>query len=200
MPTILLAFVSLVLLIASPCLSTAAPLKTYVAEFTVTGAPNRDELKVTLQGLLASRLNPNQVQLVDKPDKAELLLDGSYALFGKMFSIDVLLKNSLTGTMTKVFEMGESQDDMLPAFGRLAQKIDRELAKAPAVAAAPAVPVPSPVLAPSPLPRSLPSPAGYGSRRCPQSRPSCCEGGDRLHRKVRSARPQRSRDTGQAIP
>jgi hypothetical protein len=152
MPTILLAFVSLVLLIASPCLSTAAPLKTYVAEFTLTGAPNRDELKVTLQGLLASRLNPSQVQLVDKPDKAELQLDGSYAQFGKMFSIDVLLKNLLNGTMTKVFEMGEGQDDMLPALGRVAQKIDRELAKAPAVAAAPAVAVPSTVRAPSPLP------------------------------------------------
>jgi hypothetical protein len=158
MPTILPAFVSLVLLIASPCLSTAAPLKTYVSEFTVTGASNKDELKVTLQGLLASRLNPNQTQLVDKPGKAELLLDGSYALFGKMFSIDVLLKNSLTGTMTKVFEMGESQDDMLPAFGRLAQKIDRELAKAPAVAAAPVLPAPSPALVPSPLPAHLPAP------------------------------------------
>jgi hypothetical protein len=156
MPNILPAFVSLVLLIASPCLSTAAPLKTYVAEFTVTGAPNRDELKVTLQGLLASRLNPNQVQLVDKPDKAELLLEGSYALFGKLFSIDVLLKNSLNGTMTKVFEMGEGQDDMLPALGRVAQKIDRELAKAPAVAAAPALPAPSPALAPSPLPAPPP--------------------------------------------
>jgi hypothetical protein len=152
MPTILLAFISLVLLIASPCLSTAAPLKTYVAEFTVTGAPNRDELKVTLQGLLASRLNPSQVQLVDKPDKAELQLDGSYAQFGKMFSIDVLLKNSLNGTMTKLFEMGEGQDDMLPVLGRVAQKIDRELAKTPAVVAAPAVAVPSPVRAPSPPP------------------------------------------------
>jgi hypothetical protein len=115
-----------------------------VAEFSVVGAPNRDELKVTLQGLLASRLNPNQVQLNEKPEGADLLLTGSYSQFGRMFSIDVLIKNTLSGNMTKVFEQGESQDDLLPAFGRLAQKLDRELAKAqPAVAAPAAAPLPA---------------------------------------------------------
>ena len=142
MPTILVALVSAFLIISAPCLSQAAPLKTYVAEFNVVGASNRDELKVTLQGLLTSRLNPNQVQLVEQPDKAELLLTGSYALFGKMFSIDLLLKNTLNGTITKVFEQGESQDDLLPAFGRLAQKLDRELAKSQPLAVAPPTPAP----------------------------------------------------------
>lgn len=144
MPKTLFAVISAVLLIALPFASTAAPLKTYVAEFNVAGAPNKDELKVTLQGLLASRLNPEQIQLVEKPDKAELLLTGSYALFGKMFSIDVLLKNALNGTMTKVFEQGESQDDLIPAFGRLARKLDRELAKSQPVAASPSLPAPVP--------------------------------------------------------
>ena len=158
MPTILLALISAFLFIASPIVSAAAPLKTYVAEFNVVGAPNRDELKMTLQGLLASRLNPSLVQLVEKPDKAELLLSGSYAMFGKMFSIDVLLKNSINGTMAKVFEQGENQDDLIPAFGRLAQKLDRELAKNQTVtAAAPPVPLPSP--APSPVAATAPTPA-----------------------------------------
>jgi hypothetical protein len=148
MPRFLLAFVSAFLLIAAPRVSTAAPLKTYVAEFNVVGASNRDELGVALQGLLASRLNPNQVQLVEKPDQAELLLAGSYALFGKMFSIDVLIKNSPSGALAKVFEQGENQDDLIPAFGRLAQKIDRELAKTQTVAAAPPVPATSPQPAP----------------------------------------------------
>lgn len=149
MPTILLAFVSVFLLIAAPYTSLAAPLKTYVAEFNVVGASNKDELKVTLQGLLASRLNAKQVQLVEKPDSAELLLTGSYALFGKMFSIDVLLKNALNGTMTKVFEQGENQDDLIPAFGRLAQKLERELAIAQPLAAAPPTLVPSPAYTPA---------------------------------------------------
>ena len=141
MPTILLALVSTILFISTPCLSTAAPLKTYIAEFNIVGAQNKDELKVTLPGLLASRLNPSQVQLVEKPDQAELLLTGSYALFGKMFSVDVLLKNSRTGAISKVFEQGDSQDDLLPAFGRLAQKLDRELARVQTVVAAPVAPV-----------------------------------------------------------
>lgn len=149
MPIILRAFVAVFLLITAPCFSAAAPLKTYVAEFNVAGAPNKDELKVTLQGLLASRLNPEQVQLVEKPDKAELLMTGSYALFGRMFSIDILLKNSIDGTLSKVFEQGESQDDLIPAFGRLAQKIDRELVKTQPVAAAPPIAVPVPQAAPA---------------------------------------------------
>lgn len=141
MSKILFAIITAILLITAPCVSMAAPLKTYVAEFNVSGAQNRDELKVTLQGLLSSRLNPNQVQLVEKLDQAELLLNGSYAVFGKMFSIDVLLKNVHDGSMSKVFEQGESQDDLLPAFGRLAQKLDRELARGKAVGVAPVVPV-----------------------------------------------------------
>ena len=160
MPTTLLALAMAFLLVAAPCVCPAAPLKTYVAEFNVVGAPNRDELKVTLQGLLASRLNPNQVQLVEKPDQAELLLAGSYALFGKMFSIDVLLKNSLSGTMTKVFEQGESQDDLIPAFGRLAQKLEQELAKAQHVAAVAPMPATSPLPAPV-APKIAAPPAAY---------------------------------------
>lgn len=146
MPSILLALMTALLLMAMPCASPAAPLKTYVNEFNVSGASQKDELKLTLQGLLASRLNPNQVQLVEKPDRAELLLSGSYAQFGKMFSIDVLIKNTLNGSLTKVFEQGEGQDDMIPAFGRLAQKLDRELAKSQTALATPPLPaVPAPV-------------------------------------------------------
>lgn len=150
MPKILLALVSAILFIVVPCVSPAAPVKTFVAEFSVAGAANKDELKVTLQGLLASRLNPSQVQLVEKPDKAELLLSGSYAQFGKMFSIDVLIKNTFSGSMSKVFEQGESQDDLLPAFGRLTQKLDREIAKGQSAAAAPVpnIPIASATAAP----------------------------------------------------
>lgn len=157
MPSILLALMTALLLMAMPCASPAAPLKTYVNEFNVSGASQKDELKLTLQGLLASRLNPNQVQLVEKPDRAELLLSGSYAQFGKMFSIDVLIKNTLNGSLTKVFEQGEGQDDMIPAFGRLAQKLDRELAKSQTALATPPLPaVPAPVAV-----QPVPPPVAY---------------------------------------
>jgi hypothetical protein len=150
-------FMALFLLVLLPCFSLAAPLKTYVAEFNVVGAANKDELKATLQGLLASRLNPEQVQLVEKPDGAEMTLTGSYAQFGRMFSIDVLVKNSVNGSLSKVFEQGESQDELLPAFGRLAQKLDRELGKAaPAVVAAVPVKPPAP---PAPVAAVVAAPA-----------------------------------------
>ena len=160
MPSVLLALMTAFLMMATPCVSPAAPLKTFVSEFNVSGASNKDELKVTLQGLLASRLNPNQVQLIEKPDRAELLLSGSYALFGKMFSIDVLIKSTVNGALTKVFEQGEGQDDMIPAFGRLAQKLDRELAKTQAAVAAPPLPVAQAVPAPVAA-QPAPSPVAY---------------------------------------
>jgi hypothetical protein len=160
MPTILRALATAILLVSAPSLSMAAPLKTYVAEFNVVGSPNRDELKLTLQGLLESRLNPNQVQLVEKADKAELLLAGSYAQFGKIFSIDVLIKNQLNGSRSKVFEQGESQDDLIPAFGRLAQKLDRQLAAAQSpVSAPPLAAVSAPMAVPAAVKAALPAPA-----------------------------------------
>ncbi len=128
MNSILLAVVSTLLFIAVPLVSIAAPLKTFVSEFSVLGAQNKDDLKQSLQGMLASRLNPDQVQLVETQDKAELVISGSYSVFGKLFSLDVLLKNKGTGTLTKVFEQGNGEDDLIPAINRLGQKIDRELA------------------------------------------------------------------------
>jgi len=154
----LLALVCTVLLLTLPGGALAQPLKVHVSRFTVTGTPAKDELAPTLQGILSSRLNPERVQLVDTADKAELLLAGSYALFGRLFSLDVQIRNSASGRIRTVFEQGQDQDDLLPAMGRLAQQIDRELAKltqgsAPAAAASlpaaitpdlPPPPVPSP--------------------------------------------------------
>ena len=55
---------------------------------------------------------------------------------------------------------GESQDDLIPAFGRLAQKLDQELAKAQNVAAVPPMPASSPLPAPV-APKIAPPPAAY---------------------------------------
>ncbi len=115
----------------------SAPIKTHVEQFNVVGAPNNENFKQTLQGILTSRLSPDLVQLVEKPDQAELLLIGSYAMFGKIFSLDILIKNMGNGSLIKVFEQGEGQEDVIPALGRLARKIDAELAKLPAIAASP---------------------------------------------------------------
>lgn len=147
MHTTLLALATVFLFIAGPCVSVAEPLKTYVSEFSVTGTPDREELKLTLQGILASRLNPDQTQLVESADRAELLLTGSYALFGKNFSLDISIKLPASGKLSKVYEQGEGQDDLLPAVGRLTRKIERELTRirmtvpAAAIASPPKAPV-----------------------------------------------------------
>lgn len=151
MKSILTVLTALLVLCALPLTSPAEPLKTCVLEFSIPGNSGND-LKGTLQGLLASRLNPERVQLVEKKEQADLVIAGSYAMFGKMFSVDVLLRNTASGAIAKLFEQGEGQDDLIPALGRLAKKIDRELARNQAaaaapvlatVAAAPAVPVPT---------------------------------------------------------
>lgn len=115
----------------------AGPLKTHVAEFNVTGTPGSEQLKTTLQGILASRLSREQTLLVEKPEQAEFQVIASYALFGRMFSLDVLIKSRGNDSLTKVFEQGEGQEDIIPAIGRLAKKIDAELAKKAGPAAAP---------------------------------------------------------------
>lgn len=107
----------------------AAPVKIHVAPFNTTGAVNNQELRQTLQDILTSRLNSDQTLLVEKPDQAERLITGSYAQFGRMFSLDILIKSTGTGTLVKVFEQGDGQEDVIPALGRLAKKIDAELAK-----------------------------------------------------------------------
>lgn len=131
------SFAPVVILIAMfliiACAAYASPPTAHMAEFTVTGAPNNQDLKLTLHGILASRLNLDLVQLVEKPDQADLLVIGSYAKFGKMFSLDVLIKNRESNKLTKVFEQGEGEEDIIPALGRLAQKIDAELAKRSAI-------------------------------------------------------------------
>jgi hypothetical protein len=146
----ILSLLVVFVMISLPDSSQAAPFKTYVSEFKVVGAPNKEELKTTLQGLLTSRLNPKQAKLVDKPENAEIEMVGSYAVFGKVFSIDLLIKNSQSGSLTKVFEQGESQDDLIPAFGRLAGKIASELAELPAAAAKPAANASAPVVTAAP--------------------------------------------------
>ena len=145
---LLLVFSALAFLVV-PCLVSADLPKTYVAPFSVSGAAEKEELKTTMQGLLASRLNRERIQLVDSQAGAELVVAGSLAVFGKVFSIDALVK-SVDGRMfVKSFEQGEGMDDLIPAMGRLAQKIDRELAKytpAPALPPAAQSPLPAPAL------------------------------------------------------
>jgi len=106
----------------------AAPLRVRLAEFKVTGAANRDELRGSLQALLASRLEGGELQVVDAGEKADLDVAGTYILFGKVFSLDARVSSS-GKVVARAFEQGESADDTIPAMGRLAQKLLQEIGK-----------------------------------------------------------------------
>lgn len=121
----------------------AAQIRVYVSEFAVTGATNKDELKTTLQTLLASRLNSDSVMSVDSPAGADLLVKGSYIVFGKIFSIDVVAKDPGGRVIARAFQQGENQDELIPAVGKLGQNLAADIAgkAAGSVAAPPIAPI-----------------------------------------------------------
>ncbi len=118
---------AIALTIVKPAL--AAPLNVYVPEFKITGSANRDELKVNLPGLLASRLSSEYTAIVESPTAAGLTITGAYITFGKIFSLDAQVKDNTGKVIVRAFEQGDSSDDIIPAVTRLAQKLNAELAK-----------------------------------------------------------------------
>lgn len=133
----------------------AAPIRVFVAEMNAIGVQNRDEMKATLQVLLSSRLNGEKVMAVGSAAEADVVVTGTYVTIGKVFSVDALARTAAGKTITRSFVQGESQDELIPAVGKLAEKLSAELA---AIHAAGQIPAPAtPVLsAPPPLaaPRS----------------------------------------------
>ncbi|NJD92099.1 MAG: VCBS repeat-containing protein [Geobacter sp.] len=110
-----------------PC--EAAKVKAYVNKFSVSTTDNRDELKTTLQTLLMSRLNSDEIQAVDSPTDAEIQVWGSYFVFGTVFSIDALVKTSAGGFIDRVYVQGDSQNDLLPSVVLLAKHLRRSILK-----------------------------------------------------------------------
>lgn len=128
----------------------AGQIRVYVSEFAVTGATNKDELKATLQTLLASRLNSESVMPVDSPTGADLFVKGSYVVFGKVFSLDVVAKDPGGKVVARAFQQGESQDELIPAVGKLGQSLAADIAgKVTGSAAAPTI-VPARTVQPAP--------------------------------------------------
>ena len=100
----------------------AAPLRVFVSDMNVVGVQNRDELKATLQTLLASRLNGDTITAVASSAEADAILTGTYVVIGKVFSVDAMAKSANGRTLTRAFVQGESQDELIPAMGKLADK------------------------------------------------------------------------------
>lgn len=107
----------------------ASPLRVYVADMNVVGVQNKDELKATLQTLLASRLNGENIIAVASSAEADATLTGTYVVIGKIFSVDAMARSTNGATLTRAFVQGESQDELIPAMGKLADKLTADLSR-----------------------------------------------------------------------
>lgn len=121
-------FIAVALLVLVAHGAQATPLRAFVSEFAVTGAANKDELKTTLQTLLASRLNGDTLVSVDSPVSADIVVKGSYIVFGKVFSLDVVARDRSGKVIARSFQQGESQDEMIPALTKLGHDLTAEIA------------------------------------------------------------------------
>lgn len=105
------------------------PLKTYVNDFKVVGAPNGNELGSILPSILASKLSPGLFTLVAKKELAEVEISGSYVVFGRIFTLDTTVKSYDEQLFVKAFEQGDKEDDVPAALDRLAAKIGSAVTK-----------------------------------------------------------------------
>ncbi|SJZ32864.1 hypothetical protein SAMN02745119_00016 [Trichlorobacter thiogenes] len=116
-----------VLLTAVPCFA-AAPLRVYVGEMNAVGAAAKDETKVAVQSLLASRLSSDKLLSVATAAEAEVVVNGTYISIGKQYNIDAVVKTTGGQTVTRTFVSGDGgQDALFAAAASLAQKLITDL-------------------------------------------------------------------------
>lgn len=163
----LMLLILLASLIATPAI--AAPLRVFVAEMNSVGGDVKDEMKQTLQTLLASRLNGEGIVAVGSASEADVVVSGTYVAIGKIFSLDAQARTADGKTLTRSFVQGESQDELIPAVGKLADKLSAELLKI-----APAVPVSSAVIKKE---QALQRPAQTGEFIKPREQEQAATGG-----------------------
>jgi hypothetical protein len=107
----------------------AAQVRVFVADMNAIGVPNKDEMKTTLQTLLAARLNSDRIVAVGSAAEADAIVTGTYVVLGKVFSMDAMARTSGGKTLTRVYIQGDSSEELIPAVGKLAEKLSAELDK-----------------------------------------------------------------------
>ncbi len=107
----------------------SAPIPTYVAEFSVSGASLSNEMKSSIQTLLLSRLASDTITTQSKPEGAVITVSGSYLLSGNIFSLDATVKNRDGAVVTRAFAQGKSPDDLVPAVATLAKSLSEGIDK-----------------------------------------------------------------------
>lgn len=135
----LIVLLALLLIPLAAVPSFAGQMRVFVAEMSSAGAQSRDEMRVTLQTLLASRLNGDGIMAVGSAAEADIVVSGTYVAIGRSFSIDAIAKSQAGKTVARAFVQGVSEDELIPAVGKLAEKLSAELMKSgPAAQPAPA--------------------------------------------------------------
>lgn len=140
----------LLFVLVTSCFAWSAPLMTYVAEFSVSGASNPVEIKTTLQTLLLSRLAGEKIATSAKPEGAEVKVTGSYLVSGSLFSLDATATNSAGIVIARAFTQGKSSDELIPAVGVLAKSLAEGIEKGARQAPASDTVVPADVIRAAP--------------------------------------------------
>lgn len=107
----------------------AAVVKAFVNRFTVSTGENREELKGSMQVLLMSRLNSEEIQATDRPSDADILIDPSYIAFGTVFSLDALVKTASGQFVDRVFVQGDTQNELIPSVVEMAKRLRYSILK-----------------------------------------------------------------------
>ena len=103
----IIGIVLLVLLGAT--ISFAAPLKVYVAPFTVVGTvKDKDESKSVLQALLTAKLSDGTILPVISSSDAEIVAQGTYVAIGSQYSLDIVLLDSQKSVISRRVIAGTS--------------------------------------------------------------------------------------------
>ncbi|MDD2501647.1 MAG: VCBS repeat-containing protein [Geobacter sp.] len=119
----------LMLLVTVPAFS-AAPLRVYVGEFNAVGVQAKDDTKVVLQSLLASRLSSDRLLAVSSAAESDVVVTGTYIAIGKQYNIDAIAKTAAGQTVARTFVQGEGgQDALFGASGKLAEQLTTDLLK-----------------------------------------------------------------------
>ena len=95
----------LLLLVAVPSFA-AGPLRVYVGEFNAVGVQAKDDTKIVLQSLLASRLSGDKLLAVSSAAESDVVVTGTYIAIGKQYNIDAVAKTTGGQTVTRTFVQG----------------------------------------------------------------------------------------------
>lgn len=125
---------------SQPC--QAAKIKAYIHRFSVSIPENKEELRVSLQTLLMSRLNGNEIEAVESQADAEIQIMGSYIVFGTVFSLDALVKTSSGAFIDRVFVQGDAQNELIPSVAEMAKRLRRTILKGNPLLASSTIPEP----------------------------------------------------------